>query len=308
MDPALAIIAQATAQIATTLSVSPAAITQQGSSKTMNQAEVANENQIDILTTADAVTIIEQGQLTPMLMQWAEMDHQFRDNDVIVKQYGSMGVRAKMETIPPLQMDNLYQFRWFGVEAAQNAQQVQQQIAMTNVLRGIPPQAYPGFTLDLTPVISQLVENTFGPRIAPLLFKDMKSQLSLDPMFENGMLAEGIDLAVNPADDDMAHMQVHMQLLPLGDPSGDIRVHMERHKLSLEQKTAAAMQAGSLPGAQSSPGEPGIPGGAVAGQPQPGVAGTPRIGAVPGGPRPNGQGPPGMIHQDRLVSAGKVPR
>jgi hypothetical protein len=232
-----------------------------------------------------------------------------------------MGIRAAMEHIPPLQMDRRYQFRWYGVEAAQNAQQVQNQIAMTNVLRGIPPQQYPGYQLDLVPVIAQLVENTFGPRLAPLLFKDMRSQLSIPVQLENNLLSEGIDLAVHPMDNDVEHIQMHMPLLGNGDPTGVVRVHLERHKMSMEQKTASSMQAGGMPpptgipqgatmvgGLNPSPpaGEPGIPGGQMNEQPQPGVAGTPRIGAQPGQPR--FQKPPGAIHQDQLKAPGKMPR
>jgi hypothetical protein len=315
-EPALKIVAAATAQIATTLSVSPAAITQQANDKNLSQAEISNEQQVDILTTADAVTVLEEGILTPLLTQFAELDHQYRDDEILVKQYGEMGVRLQMENIPPLQMDRRYQFRWFGVEAAQNAQQIQQQIAYTNVLRGIPPQQYPGYQLNLIPIITQLTENTFGPRMAPLIFQDMRSQLSLSAEFENEMLMQGIDLAVHPMDDDVQHMQAHLPLLLAGDPSGVIRVHLERHKMSLEQKTASSMQMGGMPPPTGIPqgstmvgglnGEPGIPGGAMNGQAQPGVAGTPRIGASPGQPRM--QGPPGMIHQDRLQSAGKMPR
>ncbi len=302
---ALQIVQAAAAEIATTLAVSPAAITQQASGKKLSQADVANEQQVDMSTTADAVTVVSE-LLDGVLIRFAEMDHQYRKDSVTVKKFGEMGVRAVMEKIPPLQMDNLYQFRWFGVEAAQNAQQIQQQIAATNVLRGIPPQSYPGYRLNLQPVIAQLVENTFGPRLAPLIFEDLRSQLSLDPMFENELLGESIDLAVNPSDNDMQHMQAHMPLMAAGDPSGVVRVHLERHKMAMEQKTAAAMQAGQLGG--GAPGEPGIPGGGVGGQPQPGVAGPPRIGAPPGGPRPNGQGPPGMIHADNMVDPRMMPR
>ena len=302
---ALQIVAAAKAEVATALSVSPAAITQQGNEKSSNQAEIANEQQVDILTTADAVTIIEEGILTPMLNLFAEMDHQYRDDELLVRQYGEMGIRAQMERIPPLQMDRRYQFQWFGVEAARNAQQVQQQIAGMNVLRGIPPDQYPGYKLNLVPIMTQLVENLFGPRMAPLIFENMKDQMSLDPMFENSLLAEGIDLAAHPFDDDNQHLQAHMALMQQmgGDPTGVIRMHIMRHKLSLEQKTAASMQMQT-----AGEGQPGVPGGALGGQAQPGVAGTPRIGAQPQGPRPNGQGPAGMIHRDQMQDPRVAPR
>lgn len=309
---ALEIVNAASSQIATTLSVSPAAITQQTSAKKLDQAEVANEQQVDIMTTADAVTVLEEGILTPLLMRFAELDHQFREDSILVRQYGEMGVRAKMEKIPPLQMDRRYQFRWFGVEAAQNAQQLQQQIAGMNVLRGIPPQAYPGYQLQLAPLITHLVEGLFGPRLAPLIFVDMKAQLSLDPMFENTILADGMDMAVHPMDNDNEHLQAHMRLLMEmgGDPSGVIRVHLQRHKMSMQQKMQQQMMIEQQAGGAAPPGggAPGVPGGAMGGQPQPGVAGTPRIGAQPAGPRPNGQQPPGAIHRDEMKDPRSAPR
>lgn len=301
---ALQLVSAATAQIATSLSVSPAAITQQASDKNLSQAEISNEQSVDILTTADAVTVLEEGILTPFLQRAAEMDHQYRDDEVIVRQYGSMGVRAVMQAIPPIQMDRRYKFTWLGVENARNAQQMQQQIAAINVLRGIPPQSYPGYRLNLVPAIAQMVENSFGPRLAPLLFEDMRDQLSLAPDFENTLLTEGIDLAVHPMDNDVEHMQKHMMLMQTlgGDPTGVIRVHLERHKMSLEQKTAQAMQMGQTGGPTAIPGQPGVPGGAG-----PGVAGTPRIGAQPGQPR-NGQQPPGAIHKDQMHDPRAMPR
>src|SRR6516165_1948708 len=125
------------AEVSQTLSVSPAAITQGAAAgKTgtrQNQAMVAQEQQIDILNTADAVTVLEEGILTPMLDLFIELDHQFRDDEITVRAFGEMGLRAGMERIPPVQMDRRYQFRWFGVEAARSAQQVQQGIAAMNV-------------------------------------------------------------------------------------------------------------------------------------------------------------------------------
>ena len=58
--------------------------------------------------------------------------------------------------------------------------------------------------------------------------------------------------------------------------------------------------------AMQQPGQPGVPGGAIGGQQQPGVAGTPRIGAQPGVPR--AQGPPGMVPPDQLRDPRMMPR
>lgn len=299
------IIGQAKAEIKETLGVNPSMITQYATLARRNQAEIAQEQQVDMLTTADAVTVIENGVLTPLLRLFVALDHQYRDKEITVRQFGDMGVKAAMQTIKPIQMDNHYEFRWFGVEAARNAQQIQQQISGLNVMQGIPPQMYPGYQLNLAPLIKQITENVFGPRLAPLVFKDIRDELSLAPEFENDILMAGMEMPVHPMDNHQQHMQVHFQAMQAGDPSGAIRAHMIRHQMAREQQVqaqmVAEMQGGAPPG--QPPGQPGAPGG---GQ-QPGIAGRPRPGAVPAQQRP-AQQPPGAIHQDQMHDPSVMPR
>ena len=287
------IVGQVKQEIFQALSVNPAAITM-GAKKKL-QAEVANEQQVDILTTADAVTTLETAILTPIVSMFLELDHQYRDDDIMVRSYGDMGRRASMETIPPLQMNNRYEFRWFGVEAARNAQQVQQQIAGLNVLRGIPPQLYPGYKLNLAPAIVQLVENTFGPRLGPLIFEDLRSQIDDDPKLEVEMAIEGIESPVHP----LANHQLSMQLLVAAlrstrDPTGVIKTQIMKHQAIMMQMAQAQQQA-MMP-----QGQPGAPG-------QPGVAGQPRPGAQPM-PIRGGQQPPGAVSRDSMQDPSVMPR
>lgn len=284
------------------LSTSPAMLTQ--NSGELSQGEIAAEQQIDILSTADAVTTIEEGILTPMISFFMELDHQFREDDLTVRQYGNLGLEIEMERIPPIQMNKRYEFRWFGVESARNVQQIQQQIATMNVVRGIPPQQYPGYEINLVPIITQLVENTFGPRLAPQIFKDMTRQLTMDPERETELLLQTIDLPVHPLDNDQEHLMVHLQALQqFGDTSGALRTHMMAHEQQMRMKIQQQMmaQAAAMMGGQPG-GMPGVPGGAG-----PGVPGTPRPGAQPGQPR-GGQAPPGAIHQDQIQDPGRMPR
>lgn len=308
---AFEIVSSCRTEIFQTLSVTPAMMPQSsagGSSN--NQAEIAQEAAVDILSTADSVTVLEEGIFTPLLQWFAELDHQYRSRELTVRQYGPMGVRANMENIPPIQMNTRYEFRWFGVEAARNAQQTQQQIAALNVLRGIPPQEYAPYKLNWRPFISALVSDQFGARMGGEIFEDARSQLSQDPQaIENPMLLDGFDVPVHPLDDDAQHLAAHQPLMQQGDPTGMIRVHIAKHLAQQAMKTQQQMmQTGQgMPGGQPA-GMPGIPGGAGPGgpQPAPGVAGTPRIGAQPGIPRM--QQPPGAIHADRLKGNGIAPR
>lgn len=62
---------------------------------------MAQEQQIDILNTADVVTNVEQSILSPLLELFVEMDHQYRDDEVYVKQYGELGRELTLEAVPP---------------------------------------------------------------------------------------------------------------------------------------------------------------------------------------------------------------
>jgi hypothetical protein len=272
-------------QIFQTLGVNPAMMPQQTGSKAgkRNQAEIAMEQQIDILTTADAVVNLEEQILTPLLQRIAAYDHQFREDDMTVRSYGELGTNAKMESIGPLQANYRYRFKWWGVEAARNAAMIQQQIAMINVIKGIPPQLYEGWKLQLAPAISNMVESAFGPRLGPRTFVDLSKQNSVDPLVENDMMEEGIDVMVHPNDDDQKHIQVHMAMMQAGDPHGVYMRHIALHQHQIQAKNMA--QAQKMQGAQGG-----------GGGPQPGAQPAPQV----------QKAPPGAMHQDQMASAGAV--
>ena len=277
-------------QIFQTLGVNPAMLPQSTGAKAgkRNQAEIALEQQVDILTTADAVTVLEESVFTEIIERFAELDAQFRDDEITVKAYGYLGMKAEMEKIPPLQLGRRYQFVWYGVEQARNAAQIQQQIALLNVLRGIPPQMLPGRRINMVPAIEHAVSAAFGPRLAPLVFEDVTKIFSYPAEMENKILERGHMWPVSPQDDDNEHIQVHAQAVQeTGDPSGGLRRHIGMHRIAQIQKAQAQMQP---------PGSPGTPG-------QPGIAGTPRPGGQVAGPRQNKQAP-GAIAQDRMPAAG----
>jgi hypothetical protein len=295
----LTIVGSLKTEIFQILSVSPAQMPQStGGKSKRNHAEIALEQQVDILSTADVCTNIEDEILTPLLRWFVELDYQYRDEALTVKQFGQMGIRAAMQEIPPIQNDRRFEFRWFGVEAARNAQAMQIQVSTINVIKGLPPESYKGYELRLVPVIQQMIENTFGARLTPEIFVDLKAKLSLDAETENEFLAEGLSLPVHELDDDQQHMQEHLKVMRTGDPSGAVREHLLRHREQMAKKQQ--MAAAGI--AQMQRGLPGSPGGAG-----PGAAGAPRPGAQPTAPR-GGQGPAGAIHSDRLQDPSAAPR
>ena len=289
---ALAAIAANKAQIFEALGVNPSMLPQQtgkpGAKR--NQAEIALEQQVDVLTTADAVTNIEGEILTPYVRRALDYDHQFRTKDIRVKMFGQMGQRASMQLVKPTQEHRRYELAWRGVEAARNAAQIQQQIAFFGVLQKMPPQLYAGYRLNAVPMLTRAVENVFGASLGALVFENVSELYRVDPQEENGMLMQGFPVKTNPLDDDPKHMQEHMamlQSLQPGSPEEKLtRDHIQHHQQAMQIKAIMAMN-----------GPGGNPGGGGRG-PQPG--------AQPAGPRGGGKGPPGMIHQDRLPAAGAL--
>jgi hypothetical protein len=280
-------------QIQQSLGVNPSMIPMASASgkKKPSQSEIANEQSVDVLTTADVVSILEESILTPVVSFIVELDMQFREEESLVPTYGMMGHKAKMERIPPLQRGKRLEYRWLGVEQARNAARIQQQTAAINVVRGIPPAMYPGYKLNLVPVIEANIEAAFGPRVAPKIFISEKDTLSMQPEQENEMLENGFDVPVSPMDDDIAHIKAHMPLLQ-HDQHQVVRLHIMHHQSQMQMKQQQAIAA------QKPAGSPGTPGGGP-----PGIAGQPRPGAQPMPPR-GGQQPPGAIHKDGMASAG----
>ncbi len=297
---AFEIVAAGKTEVFQALSVNPAQITGaiNPNKKRPTQAEMANEQQVDILTTADVVTVLEDEILSPMVTFMLELDHQYRTKEIRVREFGPLGMKQEMKQIPPILMDKMYSFRWFGVEQARNVQAMQQQIALINVIRGIPPQMYAKYKLDMGPALAQAFENTFGPRLTPMMLKTQEDELSIDPELENQLMANGFTVPVHMMDDHQKHLKAHQQAQQQGDPSGRLQVHMMAHLNAMQAQQQQAMQQ------QGGGGPPGGPGG---GGP-PGQGGQPgaRMGAQAGQPRQ--QGPPGAIHQDQMVDPSRMPR
>lgn len=274
-------------QIFQTLGVNPSMIpmTTGRPNAKRNQAELAIEQQVDILTTADVVGAFEESILTPLIQMIAEHDQQFRDEAVTVRVYGELGLQAVNEEVEPVQLGSRYEYRWFGVESARNASQMQQQISGLNVFKEIPPALYQGYKMNAAPMLVLMAENLFGPRVGPKVFEKIK-EISTDPWVENELLIHGFEVELAPSDDDLEHIQVHMQVVENhADVHGKAQIHIQKHQQQMQAKMVAQMQ-------QQQPGGPGQGAG-------------PKPGAQVAAPRQNKQ-PGGAIAPDQMPRAGAV--
>ncbi len=286
---ALSIVAACKDQVMQSLGVNSAMMPHAAGSnaKKPSQAQAAQEQQVALESTNNAVNILEESVLNEILRWFYEMDYQFREKPITIQKFGQMGLQADLQQVPLIEVNAHYQFRWNGTEANQTVQQVQQMIAAMNVLRGIPPQQLNGRKLDITPILEKLAGAAFGPRIAPKVLIDERHMMAMDPNMENQLMLGGFPVHINPQDNDIEHIQAHQAAMS-HDMSGFIHPHIMEHIMAMKAKNQAAQ--GGPPASQ---GAPGVPGGAG-----PGVAGTPRQGAQPGNPRP--QQPPGAVSRDQM--------
>lgn len=286
------------------LGVNPAMLPQQSgrAGQKRNQAEVALEQSVDLLTTAEACDVVDQGILTPAAEWMVDLDHQYRDRELTVRAYGERGIRANMESVPVLQNRHAYSFNWMGAQQAQQNIALQQQgTAFINVARGLRQElAAEGMELRLGPLLEAQAVSVFGPMMGGLILIDRRHELTIDTKVEIDLMLEGFGTMPHPFDNDAEKIQAFQQAMAMhGDPYGAFRVRIKTQMQQMQAKQAAMMKQS----AAQQMGAPGVPGGTG-----PGVAGTPRgtpPGAVPAGPRLI-KGPAGMIHPDQMNRAGAI--
>lgn len=265
-----------------------------------NNGMVGAVQQEQMTNIMDHAERYESEMLDPLVERLFEYDRQFRTKPLTVLTMGEVGVKASMQEVEPQQFGERYFFQWAGTSEVMGMQRMQQQIATLNVLRGIPPQALNGITLNISPIIELITDNVFGPELTPRILVDNRNKFTIPAEVENEIMHNGIPVEVHEADDDIAHIQSHQSVAKItGDPGGRLRAHLAKHVMALRVKQEMAMGQQQAQGG----GVPGAPGPSVGGQAAPGMAGTPKAGAMPADGRP-AQQPPGAIHADQMVSPG----
>jgi hypothetical protein len=236
--------------IKTTLGVNPSMLSQyQRTGKQPNQALVAQEQAVDLLTTSFEVSAVEQNVLSKWLRLVMEMDKQYRDAAITVQSFGEMGMSAMMEELPPLQEDKKTAYLWYGVEQVRNEQRLQTQLGLINIVKSIPPQMYQGYMLDISPALLGAFDQAFGPRVGRLVFKDVRSQLTLNPELENELIDQGHDIGVHVLDDHQTHMAAHLKSMQeAGDETGGKARHLFKHQVAASSNARAQQEAASPQG------------------------------------------------------------
>jgi hypothetical protein len=276
------------------LGVNPSMLPQQTRAGRPNQAQVAQEQAIDLLTTAEGVKIASDAG-TWALGWMVDLDYQYRDTEITVRQFGEMGRQAELEQVAPLQNRAGFSFLWRGAEQVKLMAMMQQQgTALLNVARTMRQELMAeGMQLRLAPPLQAAFQAVFGSFLGSQTLIDQRHQLTVPQAEENEWLGQGFEVPVHPLDQDIEHLR---ELLPwiqqTGDPHGTGKVHAQAHMLSMQMKNMASMQR-----SQAAHGGGPQQGGGGPGQPQPG--------ATPGQPHAVKR-PPGAMHPDQAAGGGIV--
>lgn len=250
------VVAECRDQIMQSLGTNTAMLPMGGMGKKPTQAQIGQEQQVALESTADVVNILEVGILDKLLRWFYEMDYQYRDKDIHVRRFGPVGMQAEMQAVPPSGVDTHYTFKWYGTEGAKSVQQIQQMISLLGVIQKMPPEMLNGRRIDAGPIIEQASNVTFGPRVAPKVLIDQRHDLIMPPEQENTMLVQGFNVKTSPADNHPQHIRSHHEAAMMtGDPTGAIRTHMAEHEddMKLAQQQSMQQAGGGNPGAQKQP-------------------------------------------------------
>ena len=293
-------VQMAMAAIFQSLGVNPSMLPQQMRDSKPNQAEVAQDQAVDLLTTAEGVKVPVESLLNPLLGLIVDYDYQFRDTELMIRRFGELGVRAQLERVMPLTNRAGFTFLWRGAEQVKQTMMMQQAgTAWLNVLQNPQMQMQlksEGYSLHLAPALVAQNQNIFGAFLGGQILINDREMLTMDPELENAILGTGQHLHVHPLDIDQEHMPSHMaDIQANGDPFNTKGEHMAAHVQSMQMKIAASMQQAQAQQGLPPPGAP--PGGGGPGAPQPG--------AMPMGPHAEKR-PPGAIHPDNAAQQGVI--
>lgn len=243
-----------------------------------------------LLQVRDIVENVEQGIMNESLDWMFSMLQQCLDRDLALRVDGADGAMVLETQVTRDTLIGGYVFDWLGSTFSFNQNvRTQQMLNFIQILARIPPQflAQDNARVDWKYLLREIWSTGFGDREAELIIKDITPTRAVDPQIEDQLfeVGRGDEVTVSPADDDMAHAQVHNAFLQspegqaLPDPVKlELMQHIQRHAASYAMKQQAAQQQAMQAALQAQ----------QAGQPQ--APGAQTNGTAPG---PSPQGPPG---------------
>lgn len=211
-----------------------------GKARSTGQAQLAiNEWQTDLYSFVNQVSI---EALNPLTQKVHSMLQQFLPDDTIIRIAGKYAGNWINRVVTPTDIVGKFDFKWVGAIKIENeAVKTQQMLSFLKIYPMIPPGAK--VKINWENLLIKLLRDGFNIKDVQNIIQSENLNASTPPNIENRLLDQGAIVAVNPADEDEAHLAEHLYgktkttdkyIMALYDS------HMLKHKAQIEAKKAQA--------------------------------------------------------------------
>lgn len=174
--------------------------TASGMAQSLQQSQLPLEN----------VTEDLEEQFTKRLLRKAyNLMSQYMDSEVVCRVLGPDGTYITK----PISAEDIigdYEYEWLGVVSARNKLIMgQQMLQFLNIIRSLPPQIVQNLNWEY--IINRIWTDAMGQRDSDEVFLSNKARFSIDPAYEFELLLNGREPVLSPGDNDMEHMEDHLQ-------------------------------------------------------------------------------------------------
>ena len=178
--------------------------------------------------------------LTPMLEQWEAITDQNMSDKMTVMILGRRAGDFKRTLLSRGNLLGKYAYNWKGASAAANKQVVSRQMLdALKVITTMPPQMLQGLNFNGGEFLKVMWTDMWNLPDADKILGIPEEMASQDAECENDAIKMGLEIEVQPMDDDQEHMGIHDKFLPsLKSPvlKKLLMAHILEHKKSAEAK------------------------------------------------------------------------
>lgn len=205
--------------------------------------------------------------IEPLMCRWYGLNQQFMDSETVVRVIGKHG----FDWIPmsPESLNTPMDFKGTGVGNLGTT--LARNVGIQSFLQMVLPFMQAGAQIDIQELLKRVWHDVFGYTDGDAVFGDKRAMRPHDPREENLILSQRQAVDVHPADDDIAHIKMH---LAVATQTKDVVVqmmaadHIRDHEEQAREKEAqkqmmAATQEAQMLGTMRQAMEPGGNGGSA---------------------------------------------
>lgn len=213
-----------------------------GKSRTATQSEIVNDSMAvdNWLFQVQNETLI----LGPLLEQWEAITDQNMDDEMLIMILGRRSGDLKRTLLSRSDLLGRYAYQWKGATTIANKQiTARQMLDALKVAGAMPPGSV---QMNYNEFFKILWSDLWGLKDGDKILGMPEEMVTQDADAENKMVSMGLEIEVQPMDDDKAHMAIHDKAILEAKSQGEkmlLMAHILEHKKADEEKQMKAQQA-----------------------------------------------------------------